>query len=180
MAALLVPEDAEQETPSRKAESLSIGALFRTYAPMVGTLGMAMLGNRNDADDLIQDVFMRAWRGIETLRDPDAVKSWVMGIAVRTARTRLRSRRLARIWFGTEPANFDQIGSHAAPPEDRVMLARLFGVLEKVPANSRMAWTLRYLHKERLEDVAALCGCALSTAKRRIDAAHRIIMEKMT
>jgi RNA polymerase sigma-70 factor (ECF subfamily) len=43
----------------------------------------------------------------------------------------------------------------------------------------RLAWTLRHIEGERLEDVAARCGCSLATAKRRIAAAHAHLQAEM-
>jgi len=44
-----------------------------------------------------------------------------------------------------------------------------------VGVNARIAWTLRYLEQERIEDVARLCGCSKRTAKRRIASAQRAV-----
>ena len=63
----------------------------------------------------------------------------------------------------------------SASPEERVLLSRVYTVLDELPAKERVAWTLRYLEGERLEDVAKLCGCSLATAKRWIARAHSAI-----
>ena len=57
------------------------------------------------------------------------------------------------------------------------MLARVYRVLEGMPANQRIAWALRHIEGEPLESVASLCGCSLATAKRRILAASLVIEE---
>jgi RNA polymerase sigma-70 factor (ECF subfamily) len=50
-------------------------------------------------------------------------------------------------------------------------------VLDAVPADQRIAWTLRHIEGEQLEAVADLCGCSLATAKRRITAVSRTLEE---
>jgi RNA polymerase sigma-70 factor (ECF subfamily) len=54
-------------------------------------------------------------------------------------------------------------------------LAKVYAVLDALPSDERVAWSLRHVEGERLERVAELCGCSLATAKRRIAAAHQRI-----
>src|SRR4029077_1840693 len=75
--------------------------LFRRYAPYVATIGLRLLGRDDDLDDLVQDVFIEAYRGLAGLRSHDAVKGWLARITVRRATRRLRARRL-RAFFSLE------------------------------------------------------------------------------
>jgi DNA-directed RNA polymerase specialized sigma24 family protein len=54
-----------------------------------------------------------------------------------------------------------------ASPDDHAALRRVHRALDAVPPKARVAWALRYLEQERLEDVARLCRCSIATAKRR-------------
>jgi len=72
------------------------------------------------------------------------------------------------------------IASPNASPEDRAALSELFGVLDQMPTDLRLAWSLRYMHEETVESVAELCGCSLATAKRRIAAAQGRINEELS
>ncbi len=56
-----------------------------------------------------------------------------------------------------------------------MLLKRVYAILEELSVNERLAWTLRYVEREQLDDVARLCGCSLATAKRRIAAAQAAI-----
>ena len=58
-----------------------------------------------------------------------------------------------------------------ATPEERAQIVRAYQLLEKLPADERIAWVLRYLEGETLEETARLCGCSLSTVQRRLRAA---------
>src|SRR5690349_24240578 len=68
--------------------------LFQRYAPYVARIGLRMLGRESDVDDLIQEVFLAAFRQRHQVRDPHAIKGWLATIAVRSARKQLRRRRL--------------------------------------------------------------------------------------
>jgi RNA polymerase sigma-70 factor (ECF subfamily) len=90
---------------------------------------------------------------------------------------RLRTRRVRAFLGFDEVSVADELSlvSRDASPEQRAFVKRLYEVLESVPTNARVAWTLRYLEGETLEAVAELCECSLATAKRRIAEAHAII-----
>ena len=63
----------------------------------------------------------------------------------------------------------------SASADDRAAVVQLFGILDKLPANHRLAWSLRFLQGAELIEVAKSCGCSLATAKRWIHAANAVI-----
>ena len=69
-------------------------------------------------------------------------------------------------------AEYDNLAVSRGNQESRALLARVYRALDDVPVKERIAWTLRHVEGESLDRVAALCGCSLATAKRRIAAAH--------
>lgn len=155
----------------------SIDGLFLEYAPYVAKIGLRMLGRRNELDDFVQDVFLEAHRCLGQLRDPGVAKGWLAGIAVNVARRRLRRRRLAARFFLDRPPEYLDVASPAASPEERLLMARVCAALDRLPVEQRLAWSLRHLSGERLDEVAVLCGCSLATAKRHIAAAHETLRE---
>ena len=172
----LGPDD-KQASP---VDDLDIEDLFRRYAPNVASMGLAMLGQRDEVDDLVQDVFLRAWRGMKRLEDAGAVKSWLMTIAVRVARTRLARRRFTRLFLPTGEVNVEEIAAPETSPEERVTLQRLYRILQRMPVDLRIAWVLRHVQSETVEEVARLCGWSLSTAKRRIADAEKRVGKKLS
>jgi len=57
----------------------------------------------------------------------------------------------------------------------RANMATLQQLLARLPTDQRLAWSLRHIQGESLEEVALHCDCSLATAKRRVTAAHTII-----
>lgn len=158
---------------------LSLDQAFRRFAPYVAVIGLRMLGRNDEVDDLVQEVFLVAQRSLKDLRQPGAVKGWLATVAVRVAGQKLRKRRL-RAWWGLQEAfDYDEVAATAADPEDRLLLARIYACLDRVPGKQRIAWSLRYIEGERLEHVALLCGCSLATAKRRIAAAQLAVAAEL-
>jgi RNA polymerase sigma-70 factor, ECF subfamily len=157
--------------------ALDLDGLFRRYAPYVAAIAHRLLGRDEDVDDTIQEVFVAAVRGVHAVRDPAAIRGWLARVTVRVARQRLRKRRV-RVFLGLdEPVVYDTVVDQSASAEQRALLARVYSVLDNLPANQRIAWSLRHIEGEPLESVASLSGCSLATAKRRIAAAAQHIEE---
>ena len=153
--------------------------LFKRYAPYVARIGLRLLGRESDVDDLIQEVFLAAFRQREQLRDPLATKNWLATIAVRTARRQLRRRRM-RQFVGLDaggPAL--QLPDQGISPDKRALLARIYEILDRMAVERRLAWTLRFVEGEKLDKVAERCGCSLATAKRRIAAAQAFLQAEL-
>jgi RNA polymerase sigma-70 factor (ECF subfamily) len=171
----LAASNRPSEPPVEPA--LDLDGLFRRYAPYVAAIAHRLLGRDEDVDDTIQEVFVAAVRGLHALRDPAAIRGWLARVTVRVARQRLRKRRV-RVFLGLdEPVVYDSVVDHSASAEQRALLARVYSVLDDLPANQRIAWSLRHIEGEPLENVASMSGCSLATAKRRIAAAAQRIEE---
>jgi RNA polymerase sigma-70 factor (ECF subfamily) len=171
-------------TPLPRAEravaSTPLAEVFRAHSAFVATVAYKLLGRDDEVDDVVQDVFLAALRGLGALRDPDALRPWLASVTVRVVRRRLRLRRLRR-WCGLEDApEYEALAAPGASPEDRAQLARVYELLDGLPVDHRVAWCLRHVQGYGLEPVADACGCSLATAKRRIAAAHAVLTEALS
>jgi RNA polymerase sigma-70 factor (ECF subfamily) len=153
---------------------VDIDSVFRSYSGYIASVGLRLLGRDADVDDVVQEVFVVAMRGLRNLREPAAIKGWLATVAVRIARRRLRRRRL-RMFLGleSEPDYADLVV--AASQEKALLITRAYEVLDELPVDHKIAWTLRHVEGEPLDSVARLCGCSLATAKRRIAAAQTVL-----
>ena len=171
----LVREAGDRPEPPGPSEAPSLEQAFRLHARYVVAVATRLLGRDEEVDDLVQDVFLTAMRDLPQLRDPASLRSWLAAITARKAHDRLRRRRLRSFLSLDSAPNYEQIADESASPEQRALLARVYTVLDKVPTNDRIAWTLRHIEGQQLEEVAGICGCSLATAKRRISAAQERI-----
>jgi RNA polymerase sigma-70 factor (ECF subfamily) len=98
---------------------------------------------------------------------------------VRLVRTRLRRRKLLGSLGLTapDPVDIDSLAAPDADPEARALLAQVYALLQTLAADDRIAWTLRYVERHRLETVAVMMDCSLATAKRRIGRAQRFLTD---
>jgi RNA polymerase sigma-70 factor, ECF subfamily len=177
------PDDAELVRRALKGDRWAEEALYRRHVRAVAQLVTRLLARSQEAEDLVQDAFLTAFRDIAELRQADSFQSWLMRVAVRLVHRRFRRRRLLRA-LGLDREQDDATLSAqvdpAASPEVRAELARLDRVLGELPADQRVAWLLRVVEGYRLEHVASVCGCSLATAKRRIERARVRILEHVS
>lgn len=168
--------DAELVERARGGDGWAEEALFRRHAPAVHGTVVRLLGSRHDAEDVVQDTFIAALADLERLRNPDALKPWLLQIAVRKVQRRFRRRKLlAALGLDrtVDDATLDALAEPGASPEERAELSLLAAKLDRIPSNERIAWMLRHVEGSTLPEVARLCGCSLATAKRRILGARR-------
>jgi RNA polymerase sigma-70 factor, ECF subfamily len=148
-------------------------ALWDRYATLVRGILRRTLGPSADVEDLVQDAFIGLFRTLPGLRDPEALRSFVVGTALRVARTELRRRRVRR-WLALTPTGMlpDRAQPGASDPEARRAVKRLYQVLDKVDDRGRMAFVLRHLEGYELTEVAEALGCSLATTKRLLSKAQ--------
>jgi RNA polymerase sigma-70 factor (ECF subfamily) len=147
-------------------------AVFRHYAPYVARVGLRLLGAESELDDLVQEVFMEAHRGLGGLREPGALRGWLTRICVRRATRRLRQRRL-RVFLSLEAVSDAELPLDAsASPELAAEVAALYRRLSRMASKERVVWVLKHVEGESLDEIAFLCDCSKSTVQRRLRSAE--------
>ncbi len=164
----------------RDEGDFSLDEIYRRYCRYVAAVILRLDGRSPEVEDLVQDVFVEAARGIRGLRQPEAIKGWLATIAVRTVRRRLRLRRMKRFLGLDREANAAPLIDTAASPVDRLLLRAVYRVLDDLPVEERLAFALHTIEGETMEAVARLCGCTFATAKRRVARAQKAIEENLS
>jgi RNA polymerase sigma-70 factor (ECF subfamily) len=155
--------EAEAEPDPRDFDQV-----FRRFAPYVARVGVRLLGAEGEVDDLVQEVFMEAHRGLSSLRVPKALRGWLARIAVRRATRRLRRRKL-RVLLSLESVPETDLPFDASlGPENAAEVAALYRRLDRMSADDRVAWILKNVEGESLDEIAAICACSKSTVQRRL------------
>jgi RNA polymerase sigma-70 factor (ECF subfamily) len=171
--------DAELVAKAMVGERWAFEQLYRRHVDFAFGLAIRLQGGPTDVEDLVHDAFLKAHSQLASLRDRAAFRSWLGSIVVSLVRMRLRRGRLLRV-FGlstSDPVDLESLASPSAGPEVRAELAQLYALLRVLPADERIAWTLRHVQHHQLEDVARLAECSLATAKRRIQRAQRFLRD---
>ena len=167
----------------RDARDLGAGdepsALFHRYAAHVAGVATRLLGRDAEVDDVVQDVFLIAFRGLGALRDPAATKAWLTKVAVRVSMRRLRWRRVRRLLGFESEAGYENLPDPSLSSEEQLVVSRIYALLDRLPVAERVAWTLRRVEDTAAEVVASLCNCSLATAKRRIARVDEAIRQEL-
>ena len=143
----------------------------RVYA-----LCLRMCADQRRAEELTQDVFVRAWRAIGTFRGESAFGSWLHRVAVNVVLDDAR-RRKRRPTESLEDAPDAALGARSAgDPAARIGLER---AVASLPERARMALVLHAVEGYRYEEVAELMGISLGAVKSHIHRARALLMERL-
>ncbi len=152
--------------------------LVDRYGGYVERLLTRVVGVDSELPDLIQDVFVQAIFNLKDLRDPSAVKQWLGSLAINTAHSWIRRRRLRRRWVRFDaPSEMPEMKAAVAGPEVNQMLKRTYEILDTLATDERIAFALRFVDGAELTQVADLCGVSLATIKRRLARAEKNFLE---
>lgn len=159
--------DAELATAIAEGDLAAAGRLYDRYASNVRGMVHRLLGPDTELDDVVQDVFITAIASIDKLRDPSALKSWLLGIAVVKARGNLRARWRRR-WLSFLPN--EDLPERPAPSVDATneVAHEVATILDALRPEERIALVLCRLEGMSLDEAARACGMTTSTFKRRL------------
>jgi RNA polymerase sigma-70 factor, ECF subfamily len=173
-----IGDDGELLRALRARHPGAVAVLYDRHASHVHRALRSALGPDADLPDLVQDVFIRAMAGISELEDLARVRSWLTTIAVFTARAHIR-RRVRRNFLGLfSPQRTSLTQVEPASLEARSALRQTYAVLDELPVNERLAFTLRFVHGMTLPEAAEACAVSLATFKRRLARAEHGFFER--
>ena len=156
----------------KRAEPGAQATFFDAYEPAVRRVLARILGVGDELCDAMQECFFRAFRSIEAVEDPKALKSWAMRVAVNVALDQLRQRRRRRWLVLVGADSWREPSVPTASNELRAVLRATYRVLDRLPGEERVVFALRRIDGMELADVARVCGVSLATVKRRLSRAE--------
>lgn len=164
----------------RRAQAGDRTAFERLYRENVGrvfALCLRMSGDEVRAEELVQDVFVRAWRKLGSYRGDAAFSSWLHRLAVNRVLESFRSdrRRRRRVMTTAEPARMEQ-GRALAPEGVRLDLER---AIRRLPPGARTAFVLHDIEGYTHQEASELTGLAVGTMKAQLHRARRLLREAL-
>jgi RNA polymerase sigma-70 factor, ECF subfamily len=136
------------------------------FSPLVRRILRRSLGPQHDVEDIVQDVFLCLFQRVHTLRDPVALKAFVIAITVRTVRYEIRRARVRR-WVGlSRSAELPDLRVVNADNGARHALLHFYRALERINERDRTAFVLRFVEGMEAAEVAAALGVSVPTARR--------------
>jgi len=174
-------DDAALALALRARERGAAAQAWVRFSPLVlGVLRRFFGPSSPDRQDLCQEVFLRFFARIDELRDPGALRGFLMGICLGVAQNELRRVRVRR-WIRLTPVGeLPEVAGPGMDPEAREAAWRFYRLLERVSVEDRTLFLARYVEKLEIGELAEVVGLPLSTAKRRLARATRRIGAKMS
>lgn len=164
--------------------------IVRHYSGMVFALAARLVGPW-EAEEVVQETFLRAWRGLEKFRGDASLKTWLYTIALNRARARQgtlarmrkvfaspRSSEDDQPWPGDEPPDLS-----ASPEEQAVALeqrASLRKAIRNLPEEFRHAVVLRDLEGLSYDDIARVLSVPIGTVRSRIARGRAALVEELS
>lgn len=171
-----VPPAASDEdliARARAGDEDSFGEFVRRHMDAVHRWMVRAVGE-GDADDMTQDVFLRAYRGLPRFRDQAPPRAWLAAIADNAIKNRYRSRSRFRRIFAADPSPdrlADRDSGETSPEEyarARESGRSVLGALQKLPLEFRLPVVLRDLEEWSYEEIASSLELPIGTVKSRI------------
>lgn len=162
--------------------------VVRVYRPRILRFLLSSLADRDAAEALTQDCFLKAWSARHQFRGDSSLSTWLTRIAVNLMRDHLRSRSL-RFWQKTRGAALDVmdisdwVPDGRSSPETHTLardrVAAVWRAVEDLSAHQRTVFVLRFVEELELDEIATTLGMNLSTVKSHLYRALGIIRERM-
>jgi RNA polymerase sigma-70 factor (ECF subfamily) len=169
------------------ASTLDLEAVMHVYAPRIFRFAFASLRDRDDAETVTQDCFLRAFKAQSTFRGDCSMQTWLMQIAVNLVRDRLRNRRLQfwkRIKATESPVDMlpERPGAGTSPEKTAVLRQQIEEVWKAaavLPGNQRTVFLLRFVEDMDILEIVAVTGMKEGTVKTHLFRALRAVREKL-
>lgn len=152
----------------RRVDERALRRILREHHSLVYSIVFGVLQDRDDAEDAVQSVFMRIWRGLPDFRGDSKLSTWIYRIARNEALDALARRRPDRVPL----EQCEDLRSSAAGPDDALaagdstrLLDRALGRLEEP---QRIALDLRYRAEKSYEEIAGIMDLPVGTVKTHI------------
>jgi RNA polymerase sigma-70 factor (ECF subfamily) len=165
-------------------DEMACTELVGEHQRMVVQLAMNLLGDRDEALDLSQEVFLRVFRTIHRFRGQSSLRTWIYRIAVNQARNRhrfwRRRHRADQVSLDEHLATHGDFVSECDATPERVLAqkelaARLQAALDRLPFDQRTAIVLREIDGLSYEEIGFSLGVAVGTVKSRLTRARQAL-----
>jgi RNA polymerase sigma-70 factor (ECF subfamily) len=174
--------DAALLDAARRGDRSAFEELVRRTYTETYTLAVRLTGNDEDARDVVQEAYLRAWRGLGKFRGEAQFSTWLYRITANTAYSHVNRRRRHRAVplsdLGTEIAD-DGAASPEATAESAALSSRLTEAVGKLPPKLRAVMVLKDVYGLPHEEIAEQLGISETAAKVRLHRARKQLRDHL-
>ena len=165
----------------RGGDTDAYAVLVARYRVQFARYAMRMLGTREDAEEALQDAFIRAYRSLAKCDDPERFGSWLFRILANRCRTTgTRRGRREKTFVRDEVALLDASEDH--PAEREAWREEIHRALRSLDGDQREAFLLKHVEELGYEEMAELTGVGVSALKMRVKRAcerMRVLLQEV-
>lgn len=176
------PEDAELVSRSQQGDLGAFNLIVERYRSQVFNLVTRMLGSRASGEDVTQEAFISAYRGIGRFRG-GSLRAWLLRIASNASRDVIRASRRRpgqSLDESLENPSF-QVRTHDESPEEHTLRGELGALIQRailsLPKDQRVTLVLIDAQGQSYEEAAEITGASLGTVKSRLSRARARVRE---
>lgn len=183
----MTPSESLQEWIERAREG-DLNAqyfLYQKYAPRIYALCVAYTGDRQEAEDLLHDIFFRVLISLSQLEHPERFEGWLRQIAIRTIIDHLRKRQRLVRWIdlqNTDSETAEESIPEPADPEqspesilEEVHHQELLRLIHRLPEGARTAFLLHVVEGYSHKEIARKLGISEGTSKSQVARARSLL-----
>ena len=182
-------EDEQWIHETLDGNKASFGQLVQKYQNPLYDLAFRMVGSRTEAEDVLQESFIEAYRHLAGFNHQAKFSTWIYTIVLNRGRNHIRHNRVLR-WLSIDQqqdSDGDQrsldIPENAPLPEttvaQKLQLEKIAEIVRTLPAHYQAIFTLYYFHNLSMEEVADRLGRPLSTIKVYLHRARLMLYKKL-
>lgn len=146
--------------------------ILNTYGNMLFRYALIMLGNAEDAEDVIQDTLIKYWKKAPEFRDKDHEKAWLLTVVTNQCRDIQRFRM-------RHPAiDIESIAELSGEMREDASDTGILEALMTLPEKYKRVLYLYYVEEYRVEDIAGMIGRTVSAVKMRLKKGRQLLSEK--
>lgn len=163
-------------------DTAAFEALARRYGPQMRACARRITGSFADADDVVQESLMQAWKQLDTLRDNGAVKGWLLRITGSRSIDHLRRRKVHPELAAEHEAATGGAGNHDNPESAAVngsRVAALKAALARLPEEQRRCWVLKEFGDQSYEEIASTLNISADSVRGRLARARVTLAREM-
>jgi len=184
-----VLRDADDTVLARKAamgDRDAFTVIAHRHGPAMYRFARRIVQDDGDAEDVVQDALVGAWRDLDQFRGAASLRTWLFRLTINRARTALRKRRPAPLGDRTaEPgvsAGTIGVAAAADPAQEAIrerLLAALDAALAGLPERSRIAWILREIDGLSYDEIVAVTGMTRNSIRGHVYRARRTLAQRL-
>jgi len=183
----MASSDEELVARSRGGDVDSFNQLVTRWERPIYALAYRVIGREEDARDVCQETFLRAFRALGGFKGQAKFSSWLYRITLNLCRDWIRRERRTPIAQAPEGVDLIELASESAPSESieelvarREMGRAIARVMAELPDEQRTAIILKEYHGLTFQEIADLLDCPLSTVKTRLYQGLTVIRRQLT